>query len=367
MKIFYALLFTIIISNCVIGQNFNGQWKGGFLDNSSILTGLGSSNIDYVLELECRGKIVSGYSYTYFSEGGNQYYTICKLKGTIDRRAKEIMVSEIERTKFNTPPDFRNCFQTHLLKYSKLNRDSEQLAGTWIPAPNQLGDCGKGRTILYRKIIKKTSKIKPVVPNKKDLPKPATTNQKIPTVIAKKKNIPTVQNPKKTPSPVAPKKTPSSNELPKISLSDKRYQDSVKERSVSPPGKLYKEDLPPSLKSGFQPRIKSLIKTLDINSETITVDFYDNGAVDGDSITVFYNGNIVVSHLGLTEKAATFTLKIDKTLPYNELVMYADNMGTIPPNTALMVVKDGNKQYEVNITSDTEKSGTIRFHYKPGN
>jgi hypothetical protein len=41
--------------------------------------------------------------------------------------------------------------------------------------------------------------------------------------------------------------------------------------------------------------------------------------------------------------------------------MYADNLGSIPPNTALMVVTDGNKRYEVRITSDLQKSGTIRF------
>jgi hypothetical protein len=45
----------------------------------------------------------------------------------------------------------------------------------------------------------------------------------------------------------------------------------------------------------------------------------------------------------------------------NELVMYADNLGTIPPNTALMIVTDGNKRYEVRVTSDLKKSGTIRF------
>lgn len=139
--------------------------------------------------------------------------------------------------------------------------------------------------------------------------------------------------------------------------------DTVKEQTVITPPKIINNEK--SIDPGtFQPRTKSLIKTLEISQDKFTVDFYDNGAVDGDSITVFYNGKIIVSHLGLTEKPASFTLSIDKSLPYNELVMYAENLGTIPPNTALMVVKDGVKQYEVNITSDTERSGTIRFHYK---
>jgi hypothetical protein len=47
--------------------------------------------------------------------------------------------------------------------------------------------------------------------------------------------------------------------------------------------------------------------------------------------------------------------------------MYADNLGSIPPNTALMVVTDGNNRYEVRISSDLEKSGVIRFIHKPKN
>jgi hypothetical protein len=45
--------------------------------------------------------------------------------------------------------------------------------------------------------------------------------------------------------------------------------------------------------------------------------------------------------------------------------MYADNLGSIPPNTALMVITDGEKRYEVRISSDLKKSGTIRFVHKP--
>jgi hypothetical protein len=41
--------------------------------------------------------------------------------------------------------------------------------------------------------------------------------------------------------------------------------------------------------------------------------------------------------------------------------MYAENLGEIPPNTALMVVTDGDKRYEVRISSDYKKSGTIHF------
>ena len=76
MKVFFTLIFTILFTFFAGAQKYNGQWKGGFFDASSAFTGLATSNIDYVLEIECKGKDVTGYSYTYFSDGTKQYYTI---------------------------------------------------------------------------------------------------------------------------------------------------------------------------------------------------------------------------------------------------------------------------------------------------
>ena len=154
MKIFYLVFFLLVFS-VVNAQNFNGQWKGGFNEASYGFSGLEGNDIDYVLELDTRGSSVSGYSYTYFREGGKRYYTICKLTGTLNRATKEITVTEIERTKFNTPPNFQNCFQTHKLHYVQDSADVEMLKGTWMPAPNQSGNCGYGTTLLSRRIVKK--------------------------------------------------------------------------------------------------------------------------------------------------------------------------------------------------------------------
>ncbi len=154
MKIFYFTFFLLIFS-VANAQNFNGQWKGGFNEASYGFSGMGGNDIDYVLELDTRGSNVSGYSYTYFREGAKRYYTICKLRGTLNKATNEITVTEIERTKFNTPPNFQNCFQTHKLHYVQDSADVEMLKGTWIPAPNQSGNCGYGTTLLSRRIIKK--------------------------------------------------------------------------------------------------------------------------------------------------------------------------------------------------------------------
>src|ERR1700749_3392841 len=106
-----------------------------------------------MLELETKGNIVSGYSYTYFTDGEKRYYTICKLKGTINKASHSVEVREYERTKTNVPQNIRNCFQVHRLTFFKQG-DDQTLEGSWTPAPNQEGDCGYGTTLLARRVLK---------------------------------------------------------------------------------------------------------------------------------------------------------------------------------------------------------------------
>lgn len=79
------LLLLACFTNNLHSQDFKGQWKGEFIDRSTSFTGWGGDRCEYVLEIETNGNKVSGYSYTYFSDGGKKYYTICKLSGTINR------------------------------------------------------------------------------------------------------------------------------------------------------------------------------------------------------------------------------------------------------------------------------------------
>ncbi len=329
--------------------SFNGQWKGGFVDNSASFIGFGGEKIDYVLELESRGSEVTGYSYTYFTEGAKRYYTICKLRGTINRTTKEVVVTEFERTKYNTPPEMSNCFQTHKLKYVKENTEIEILQGTWIPAPNQSGNCGYGRTRLERKIIKnnRISEQKVYVPPVRVQP-----------------NKPVVKDPnKKTSTTTKPPVAKKNSEIKKAITPPKNDTLRKEVATIKPPVK--KDDPLVTSNKKFDQRVNTVIKTIPIKNETFTVDFYDNGEIDGDSISVFYNSKLVLSHKRLTNTPVTLTLSVDPDKAINELVMYAENLGEIPPNTALMIVRDGDNRYEARITSDTEKNGTIRFTYKP--
>ncbi|MEO8961479.1 MAG: hypothetical protein ABI325_06345 [Ginsengibacter sp.] len=335
--------------------NLNGQWKGGFQENSFGLPGYADNGIKYVLELSVDGSKVSGYSYTYFEEGMKRYYTICRLTGTFDNDSKDLVVTEIERTKFNTPPDFQNCFQTHRLHYERNSDEMEVLKGTWLPAPNQGRGCGTGTTVLSRRIVNnlptgfmphenkqiaKAATKKPTTPQKSIAEAPAkstTPAKKIPEQNAK------IENPE-----------PLNNVVPAPNTTITK-SDITNQSAINPSA--------PSLK-GFETRKKNIIKTISITQPTFHLSFYDNGEIDGDSITVFYNGKAVLSHQRLSDKPVSLTLTLDQNVKENIVTMYADNLGTIPPNTALMIVTDGTKRYEVRIESDTEKSGSVVFTHE---
>jgi len=114
----------------------------------------------------------------------------------------------------------------------------------------------------------------------------------------------------------------------------------------------------------FKKRKAVFQKELQVESDSIRLSFYDNAEIDGDSISVFLNGDLVLAHQELTERAFNVYVKLDSTKEVNEVSMFAENLGKIPPNTALMVVSDGENRYETFLTSDLKGNATIKFKRK---
>jgi hypothetical protein len=111
----------------------------------------------------------------------------------------------------------------------------------------------------------------------------------------------------------------------------------------------------------FKKRKQIVSKQIEVSSDSIRLSFYDNAEVDGDSISVFLNGKLVVAHQELTERAFNVYVQLDSSLNINEVSMFAENLGKYPPNTALMVVSDGEKRYETFLSSDFKGNATIRL------
>ena len=111
----------------------------------------------------------------------------------------------------------------------------------------------------------------------------------------------------------------------------------------------------------FTRRKAVLNRELEVESDSVRISFYDNGDIDGDSISVFVNSQIILTHQELAAKAFNVYLHLDSTRDVNEVSMFAENLGRIPPNTALMVLTDGKNRYEVYLSSSLTENATIRL------
>lgn len=101
---------------------------------------------------------------------------------------------------------------------------------------------------------------------------------------------------------------------------------------------------------------------IDVDADSLKVSLYDNGEVDNDTISLFYNRQLVATGQLLSDKALTFTLALNDTI--NEIAMFAENLGRIPPNTALAIIYAGEQRFELNLTSTFNKNAAIRFRKK---
>jgi hypothetical protein len=215
-----------------------------------------------------------------------------------------------------------------------------------VPAPKQETGCGFGTTILSKRTLNNSFTSKPTKEKKKEINTSTEVAISKPHNRPSKKNITEDRSPENLPS----NKDESPNDI--LKKEELKQEQSKQTESNS-------DDV-----ARLEKRKVNLLKTIEIESNHIDVDFYDNGEIDGDTVSVYYNNQLILSKKRLTDRPLHVVLDMDDDVEVNELVMYAENLGTIPPNSAVMIVKDGPNRYEVRISSDLNNSGVIRFKHK---
>ena len=111
----------------------------------------------------------------------------------------------------------------------------------------------------------------------------------------------------------------------------------------------------------FVTRKKVFNTEIPVSGDSIELRFYDNAQIDGDSISLFLNDKLIFEHIRLTEKAYTVKLPVNALSASNELIMVAENLGSIPPNTSYMVALVEEKRYEARLESTEGSSAMIRL------
>ena len=114
--------------------------------------------------------------------------------------------------------------------------------------------------------------------------------------------------------------------------------------------------LNPTFKEEKIPEVK-------VDTGDVQLRFYDNATVDGDSISVRVNSKVVLSHHRLSEKPGTAIARVSLDTPMVEVEMIAENLGSIPPNTAFLEVISGSVYHRLFLVSTKNKSAKVRFIY----
>lgn len=118
---------------------------------------------------------------------------------------------------------------------------------------------------------------------------------------------------------------------------------------------------PQTIEEKFVTRKKILTTEIPVSGDSVELRFYDNAEIDGDSISLFLNDKLIFQHIRLLGSAYTIKLAVNELNNTNELIMVAENLGSIPPNTSYMVAMVGDKRYEARLESTEGSSAMVRF------
>lgn len=113
-----------------------------------------------------------------------------------------------------------------------------------------------------------------------------------------------------------------------------------------------------SLKLATRPL--NILQTISIKNDSVLIELYDDGLIDGDSVSVFCNNKVLLSKIALSDKGLKQTIAVPAA---NDLIvsLFAENQGTIPPNTGVLIIRSDDKRYEIRFTSDTKQSAAVRI------
>ena len=365
----FSMLFFLIVNTAVVvsAQKITGIWRGYFITETGE---------EYRLEFQVEQKkaqSVSGVSYSYLDK---RFYGKATMSGNFAVINNSFQIQELRTTEVRNIGGGGTCLMNYKFSYAKSGKE-EFLEGTYVgksedrknPKNNGVwGDCGGGKVYLRRvetsdfyvetflrdkPIAKKSTTKSPKTVTEPVIKKPAVVTQKEPTIATQKKAAPiasTTKPPVKKETVIQKQKNTQVQTLPPAIVKEET-------KKILIPKKF-------SLPSQTRARENELTKTLTVRNEEVIVKLYDNGEIDDDTISVYLDNNLVLSSKRLSTTPLTINLKMSEDNSEHVLVMVAENLGKIPPNTSLMIVNDGDKRYEVRITSTEQKNAMVRFRYQ---
>lgn len=407
------LITAVLLAQVVAGQDLTGIWRGSF--STSTLGSFNPLNTEdrYKLEVQVDqvNKMLTGVTYSYKT---TVFYGKSSASGTVNPATGKVRIEELKIVDLKMQENGYACIMTYYLQYSK-NGNDEFLEGKYTSyGEKDSSYCGKGTVYLQRvttsdfhkepflvkrALEKQQKELQELalaeknrkLPAAKNVPAkttktPSKTTGKSAPVIAHATVKPPVKPASKPVAKTPPVKIPATTN-PVAKNSPAKPEEKPRDETTAPalPKPMEQKNIPDIAKADtgnkkqsteikrpstaavpkvLATRENELVRTIIVNTNTITLNIYDNGTIDHDTVSVYLDKKLVVSKQMLNITPITVTLKMDESNAYHELVMVAENLGDIPPNTSLIVVKAGDKQYEVRITSTEQKNAVVIFKYQ---
>lgn len=297
------LIIALLLSLYSQSQSVFGYWYG----YANVKTNSSANNYLVELVLQPEKNYVSGILNYYFK---NTYRSI-KVKGDFNKTTRQLSLYDIPIVYFGSIANFEVDCIMNMQATLRVAQAGSNLVGAFIGLPDYKYTCADIRLNLTHNadISKKDSVLK--------------------AISEYKENVQVW--------------TPSYDDtLVSVSVTPKKVVNYVTEKQ-------------------YTERENIVISEIEVDSDSLQIDVYDNGEIDGDMISLFYNKQLILSNQKLTHKSIKIKIELDSAKASNEISMFAENLGLIPPNTALMIINDGKKKHEIRLTSSLEKNATIRI------
>jgi hypothetical protein len=317
-KTLLIIITGLIISLASVAQNNNitGIWHGKFLAAN---IGLGQPRL--VVEIyDFKDSLFTGITHLYYEGNKYEHY---KMIGWYNKKDSILVFKEAATIAVDLGL-YGNCLGLYTMSLSKKGNRLFQY-GYWVPNIPHCTDTAN--TWLYKEIeeVKKSPPIVKKNPVQPPADKPLQGKKTAPIAVP---SIPEV----------VPKKEPV-----------------VKTASAI---------LPPKI-SQRETDVQSLLEIDAAEKDSIKVEVYDNGDIDGDSVSVYEEDLVRVNKKMITAKPITFYVSLNKNVhPIVHLRLVAESLGSIPPCTALMIVTTKTKRYEVRLSSNFSKNATVELFLK---
>lgn len=334
MRLTFTLISLLLLSTSVQAQKLTGIWRGYFSAANGIFRDdIGEEMYKYEVQIDQQSdNSVKGVTYSYKS---TVFYGKSTMQGIYTASSKNLIVKELKLVELKIGSNSEPCLMTCYLDYVKIGK-LEVLQGTFIStnAKNKK-DCGSGKVYLER-VLKSDFELEEFLAH----PKPAApiTQQK-PMVKPSNKDSDIVNRDNETDNTATTIKTTVPENKKSITT------------NVTPKVLVQRDNF--------------LIKRILTSEPIVKVELFDNGTIDNDTISLYHNNEQVIIKGKLNYQPLTYSFNCGNEPVNHELILVAENLGEIPPNTAIMVVTIGKKRQEIFLTSDEKKNAKIIIEYKP--